>query len=133
MDRVYADLQNNGVRCRRDTEDMKISDHQRPVIDRAIRLHDKLVLAPSEHSIASDWAEAEVETALRKERDQNRTVLFPVCVDDAIETSHEAWARQVWNTRNVGDFHDWRNHDAYQQAFQRVLRDLRDEDGPPET
>lgn len=57
------------MRCWRDTEDMKIDDRQRPVIDRAIRVHDKVVLVLSEHSITSEWVEREVETAFRKERD----------------------------------------------------------------
>ena len=83
----------------------------------------------SEHSIASSsWLETEVETAFRKERDEDRTVLFPVRLDDAIENTDEAWARQVWDTRNVGDFREWNDHDAYQEAFKRVLRDLRPED-----
>ena len=135
VNRLYADLQDNGVRCWRDTEDMKIGDRQRPVIDRAIRLHDKVVLVLSERSIASDWVETEVETAFERERNdpQKRTVLFPVRLDDAIENADEAWVRQIWDTRNVGDFRDWKDHDAYREAFQRVLRDLRDEDRTPRT
>lgn len=135
VDRLYADLQDNGVRCWRDTEDMKIGDRQRPVIDRAIRLHDKVVLVLSERSIASDWVETEVETAFERERNdpQKRTVLFPVRLDDAIGKTEEAWARQVWDTPNVGDFRGWKDHDTYQREFQRVLRDLRDEDRPPAT
>jgi hypothetical protein len=27
--------------------------------------------------------------------------------------------------RNIGDFQRWKDHDAYQQAFDRVLRDLK--------
>ena len=131
VDRLYADLQENGVRCWRDTEDMKIGDRMRPAIDRAIRLHDKVVLLLSERSIASDWLETEVETAFRKERDQGRAVLFPVRLDDAIENPDEAWARQIWDTRNVGDFREWEDDDAYREAFQRVLRDLRDEEEAP--
>lgn len=127
VDRLYADLQDNGVRCWRDTEDMKIGDRMRPVIDRAIRLHDKVVLVLSKHSIASDWVETEVETAFRTERDEDRIVLFPVRVDDAIEQTDEAWARQLWDTRNIGDFRGWKDHDSYQAAFERVLRDLRPE------
>ena len=128
VDRLYVDLQENDVRCWRDTEDMKIGDRTRPVINQAIRVHDKVVLVLSEHSIASDWVETEVETAFRKERDEDRTVLFPVRLDDAIENTDEAWARQVWYTRNVGDFREWKDHDTYQEAFKRVLRDLRPED-----
>lgn len=60
-------------------------------------------------------------------------MLFPVRLDDAIENTDEAWARQVWGTRNIGDFRDWKDHDAYQQSFQKMLSDLRDEDRSPDT
>jgi hypothetical protein len=66
--RLYADLQNKGVRCWFAPEDMKIGDKIRPRIDEAIRIHDKLLLVLSKHSVESDWVEKEVETALEKER-----------------------------------------------------------------
>jgi hypothetical protein len=28
-------------------------------------------------------------------------------------------------SRHIGDFRAWKDHDAYQKAFERVLRDLR--------
>lgn len=28
------------------------------------------------------------------------------------------------NTRNVGDFTRWKDHDSYREAFDRLLRDL---------
>ena len=128
VDRLYADLQESGVRCWRDTEDMKIGDRMRPVIDRAIRLHDKVVLVLSEHSIASDWVEQEVETAFEREDRQRRDMLFPVRVDDSIMRTRRAWAGSIRRTRNIGDFRKWKDHDRYQEAFQRVLRDLRADD-----
>ena len=127
VDLLHAGLQDSGVRCWRDTEDMKIGDRMRPVIDRAIRLHDKLVLVLSEHSIESDWVESEVETAFEKERKQGRTVLFPIRLDDSVMETDKAWAAEIRRTRNIGDFREWKDHDSYQAAFQRVLRDLRPE------
>ena len=41
------------------------------------------------------------------------------------------WAEYVRNTRNIGDFTQWKNHDAFQQAFDRLLRDLRAEGAAP--
>ena len=34
-------------------------------------------------------------------------------------------ANLLRNTRHVGDFCQWKHHDAYQTAFQRLLRDLK--------
>ena len=66
-ERLYADLQNKGVRCWFAPEDIKIGDPVRRTIDTAIRLRDKLVLILSETSIVSDWVEHEVQQALEEE------------------------------------------------------------------
>jgi hypothetical protein len=36
-----------------------------------------------------------------------------------------AWAAHLRQKRHIGDFRDWKNHDAHQKAFQRLLRDLK--------
>jgi hypothetical protein len=41
-----------------------------------------------------------------------------------METEH-AWAASLRRTRHVGDFSNWKNHDAYQKALKRLLRDLK--------
>ena len=128
-ERLHADLQNKGVRCWFAPEDLKIGDRIRPGIDEAIRLHDKLLLILSEHSVNSQWVEQEVETALAKERKakergEERTVLFPIRVDDSVNQIDGGWAALIRNTRHIGDF---RQHDAYQEAFERLLRDLKAE------
>jgi hypothetical protein len=56
-------------------------------IDEAIRVHDKLLLVLSKNSVASDWVEKEVETAMEQERRQKRTVLFPIRCQRALRTS----------------------------------------------
>jgi hypothetical protein len=30
-----------------------------------------------------------------------------------------------WDNRNIGDFRKWKDHDAYEMALERVLRDLK--------
>jgi hypothetical protein len=37
----------------------------------------------------------------------------------------EQWAHDIKRTRHIGDFSRWKDHDAYQKAFDRLLRDLR--------
>jgi hypothetical protein len=126
-DRLYADLQNKGVRCWLASEDLKIGEKTRIGIDQSIRLHDKLLLVLSKHSVASDWVEQEVETALDRERREKRTVLFPVRLDDTVMKVDVGWPALIKNTRNIGDFRKWRNPEAYQKAFDRLLRDLKAE------
>jgi uncharacterized protein YjbI with pentapeptide repeats len=123
--RRHADLQNNGVRCWFDAEDMKISAKIRDVIEEAIRLRDKVLLVLSEASIASTWVEGEVEKAFEEERQRGSLVLFPVRLDDAVLTTKEAWAGHLRRTRHIGDFRTWKDHDVYQHTLERLLRDLR--------
>ena len=128
-ERLHADLQSKGVRCWFAPEDMKIGDKIRARIDETIRIHDKLLIVLSEHSIESDWVEFEVETALAKERKEQRTILFPIRLDNYVMESTTTWAAHIKNTRLIGDFIHWRNHDDYQKALTRLLRDLKAE--PP--
>ena len=68
-----------------------------------------------------------METALERERKQGRTSLFPIRLDDAVMEMEGGWAALIRNTRNIGDFRRWKEHDEYQKAFDRLLRDLKDE------
>lgn len=124
-ERLYADLQNKGVRCWFAPEDLRIGDKLRPAFDEAIRVHDKLLVLLSGNSVGSPWVEKEVETAFEKERRQSRTVLFPIRLDDAVMETDQAWAADIRRTRHIGDFRDWKAHDSYKKAFQRLLRDLK--------
>lgn len=124
-ERLHADLRSKNVRCWFAPEDLKIGDRLRPSFDEAIRVHDKLMVLLSESSVRSEWVEKEVETAFEKERREKRTVLFPIRLDDAVMETDEAWAADIRRTRHIGDFRDWKNHDAYKKALDRLLRDLK--------
>ena len=128
-ERLYNDLQGKGVRCWFAPEEMRIGDRIRPSIDQAIRLYDKLLIVLSEHSIDSDWVEKEVETAFEEERKHRMTILFPIRLDSAVMDTDQAWAADIRRTRHIGDFTHWKDHDAYQKAFDRLLRDLKAEEG----
>jgi hypothetical protein len=125
VNRLHADLQQNGIRCWLATEDLRIGDRLRPTIGEAIRLHDKLLLVLSEHSIESAWVESEVEAAMERERREKATILFPVRLDDTVMETDQAWAEEVRRTRHIGDFRDWKNFDSYQRSFERLVRDLK--------
>jgi hypothetical protein len=129
--RLHADLQDHGVRCWFSPEDMKIGDKIRPRIDEAIHLQDKLLLLLSEHALASPWVEDEVEAAMEKEDQQQREVLFPVRLDESVMKTTQAWAAKLRRTRHIGDFTHWADPQAYQQTFERLLRDLKAEASKP--
>ncbi len=125
--RLHADLQAKGVRVWFAPEDLRIGDKFRSRIDEAIRIYDKLMVVLSKHSIQSQWVEKEVEAAFEKERREKRIVLFPIMLDDAVMNTDQSWAADIRRTRHIGDFRHWKNHDEYQKAFDRLLRDLQAE------
>ena len=69
--------------------------------------------------------QTEVNLALHRQHTEHRRVLFPVRLDDAVLTSGAGWAALVRADHHIGDFCKWKDHDAYQVAFARLLRDLR--------
>jgi hypothetical protein len=71
--------------------------------------------------------EHEVKTALAKERKEKQAILFPVRVDKAVLESPLSWATEIRHERNIGNFTRWKNHDVYEKALTRLLRDLKAE------
>jgi TIR domain/Pentapeptide repeats (8 copies) len=123
-ERLHGDLQNKGVRCWIASHHLPIGAKTWDAIDEAIRLQDKLLLILSKNSIASDWVEDEVNKAFAEERARKQLVLFPVRIDDSIMQTSEPWARKLRDQRNIGDFVKWKDHDAYQESLEKLLRDL---------
>ena len=124
-ERLYVDLQDNEIRCWFAPEDLRIGDRFRQRIETSIRLHDKLLLILSEKSIASPWVEQEVEAALEREHKENRLVLCPISIDNAVWNSDRAWVASLRRMRHIGDFKDWQNYDSYKRSLERLLRDLK--------
>jgi hypothetical protein len=46
-------------------------------------------------------------------------------------TLETGWPALIRNTWYIGDFRRWKTHDVYQQAFARLLGDLKDTDRQP--
>lgn len=125
-EKLHADLRRNGVLVWFAPHDMKIGARIRPTIDASIQAYDKLLLILSKDSVNSQWVEQEVETALAKERQLgSETVLFPIRLDNAIMNVKAGWGSFLLNTRNIGDFRGWKISSSYQEAFDRLLRDLK--------
>jgi hypothetical protein len=125
--RLYADLQNRGVRCWFAPEDLKIGEKFWHRIDESIRLYDKLLVVLSQHSVESEWVEREVVAALEREQQQHKAVLFPIALDEAFKNTFAPWAADLRRQRHIGDFRLWKDHDSYQKSLNRLLRDLKQE------
>lgn len=124
-EKLHADLQSKGISCWFAPHDLKTGDKLRTRIYEAIQKNDKLLLILSEHAVKSDWVEREVELAFERERQPPETlVLFPIRLDDAVMHTNTAWAGDIRRIRFIGDFRKFQDDTVYQQALQRLLRDL---------
>ena len=130
-DRLYADLQARGIRCWFAPHDIQGGRKVHEQIDEAIRLHDKLLLVLSDDSMNSNWVKTEIANARAKEVQQGRQMLFPISL---VPFEHiRAWrlfdadagidsAREI-REYFVPDFSNWKDHDAYSGAFEKLVRD----------
>jgi TIR domain len=123
--RLHADMQDRGVRCWFAPHDLPIGTKTWDAIDEAIRVRDKLLLILSKASIASEWVEDEVNKAYAEERSRKEIVLFPVRIDNTVISTDEPWAVKLRDQRNIGDFRHWKKPEKYQEALERLLRDLK--------
>ena len=132
-DRLYADLQAQGVRCWFSPNDAQGGKKLHDQIDDAIRVYDKLLLILSDASMASAWVETEICSARTKEEQQKRQMLFPIrlvpfdrirqwklfSADAGVDLAREI--REYF----IPDFSNWKDHDAYAAAFKGLFRDLK--------
>ncbi len=134
-DRLHADLQAKGVRCWFAPHDVQGGRKLHEQIDEAIRLHDKLLLILSEHSMSSNWVKTEIATAREREAREKKQLLFPISLvpfeevkkwklfDAERGDSSDREIREYF----IPDFSNWKDHDSYQAAFQRLVKDLKAE------
>ena len=132
-DRIYADLQAEGVRCWFAPHDIRGGKKIHEQIDEAVNVYDKLLLILSDTSMNSKWVKTEIANARAKEEKQKRQVLFPISVvpfdrikawklfdaDTGIDSAREI--REYY----IPDFSNWKDHDSYVKAFERLVRDLK--------
>ena len=136
-ERLSNDLQANGARCWLAPHDATGRNGHEP-IDDAIRLHDKLLLILSEHSMNSDWVKAEIDNAREREDREKKQMLFPI----ALAPQENIRQRELFGTDSaraireylMDDFSNWKDHDSYQRAFRRLVKELKGErpDDSPE-
>jgi len=109
-------------------------------IDQAIRVHDKLLIVLSEHSMQSEWVKTELYKARQREIKDGRRMLFPVALVDyeAIQTwecfdadTGKDLAREL-REYYIPDFQNWKDQNTFEDSFQRLLRDLQAEESSVE-
>jgi uncharacterized protein YjbI with pentapeptide repeats len=105
-------------------------------IDRALSLQEKFLIVLSENSMHSEWVKTELYKARQREINEKCRILFPIRLVD-YETirnwecfdadSGKDLAREV-REYYIPDFFNWQNDGAFEEAFQKLLRDLTKDD-----
>lgn len=133
-DRLFADLQHEGVRCWFAPHHVQAGKKLHEQIDVAIRMHEKLLLILSPDSINSEWVKTEIAKARKREIAEDKRVLFPVSLNISFKelTEWECFdadrckdsAREI-REYYIPDFTKWKDHDQYQEEFKKLVRDLK--------
>jgi ribosomal protein L29 len=136
--RLYERMRAAHLRVWFAPEDVKGGEKLHEQIEQAIQVHDRLLLILSEESIRSSWVQRELRRARKAELASGRRKLFPIrlvdytalydweCVDfEGNDVAEEV--RQYF----IPDFTNWKDHDAFEATFSRLLRDLKLTEAPP--
>ncbi|PYS88327.1 MAG: hypothetical protein DMF64_20815 [Acidobacteria bacterium] len=134
--RLYSRMRDEHLRVWFAPEDIKGGEKLYDQIERAIQVHDRLLLVLSESSMQSGWVRKEIKSAVEMEIKEDRRKLFPIAIVGFDKV--KAWKRfdadlgedlaERVREYFIPDFSNWKDHDAFEQAFARLLRDLKDEE-----
>jgi uncharacterized protein YjbI with pentapeptide repeats len=135
--RLHSRMRDEHLRVWFAPEDVKGGEKLGEQIDRAIQMHDRLLIVLSEESLKSKWVMTEIRRARKTELREGRRKLFPIrlcsyeqlrdweCLD---ATSGEDLADEV-RGYFIPDFSNWKDHDAFESAFDKLLKALRAAEG----
>ena len=134
--RLYSRMRDEKLRVWFAPEDMKGGQKIYDQIERAIQLHDRLLLVLSESSMQSKWVITEIKRAVEAEIREDRRKLFPIAIVgfDKVQAWKQFDAKLGEDLADrVREYHipvfsNWKDHDAFEDAFARLLRDLRAEE-----
>jgi hypothetical protein len=119
-------LISNGVECRMDSYDIRIGENVKKTIYKHIAECDRVVVCLSKNSLASEWIEYEIKTALLKQTRHADAglVLIPLNLDDAIRDWDHALAPDVGALNQI-NFVGWSDSkDVFAAGVSKLLESL---------
>ncbi|HWT00213.1 MAG TPA: toll/interleukin-1 receptor domain-containing protein [Pyrinomonadaceae bacterium] len=131
--RLHERMRAAGLRVWYAPEEIKGGEKLYEQIDRAIQVHDRLLLVLSESSLQSEWVMTEIRRARKAEIKEGRRKLFPIrltgydtlkeweCFDADQGKDLAVEVREYF----IPDFSNWKSHDDFEKAFARLLSDLK--------
>jgi len=133
--RLYDALQGRGIRCWLDEHQILPGDNIYDMVDRGIRLWDKVLLCCSEAALTSWWVDKELGTAFEKEqalqRDRGTKVcaVIPLDIDGYLFRWNDGKASKL-RERHAPSFARWTQDNAlFVEAFELLVRALRADGG----
>jgi hypothetical protein len=125
--RLHEDLQQQGVRCWFNAQDRGI--HRLGYYSLYTSMPHILILSrlsvPYQWKDEEEWVWQEVIDLMASEQWEKKQLLIPVRLDETIVEIQEQWAIDLRHSRPIADFTNWRDEVAYQQAFERLLREVK--------
>ena len=117
-------LNKRNIRFWRDVHDATAGPLEAQIFS-AIDKNGTVLLILSEHSIESDWVEAEIEKARQLEKTSDRPLLCPIALDDS-------WKNCKWEKRlmsqikkyNILDFSGWETNTNFEKDFEKLAKGL---------
>src|SRR5512135_350025 len=131
--RLHSRLCDEGLRVWLAPEDVPGGKKLHEPSDEAIRVSDKLLLVLSPHSLNSAWVKTAIRQAREIEIQEGQRKLFPLGLVD-FETLRGWEGFDADSGPDLGmeiredflpDFVRWTEHDAFEEGFARLLRDLK--------
>jgi len=134
--RLYARMREENLRVWFAPEDVKGGQKLHEQIESAIQLYDRLLIVLSDNSMRSEWVMTEIRNARRVELEETRRKLFPIrlvdfdsvrewrCFDAETGKDLAVEVREYF----VPDFSNWKERDAFEASFSRLLIDLKAEE-----
>jgi hypothetical protein len=135
-ERLHARMRDAHLRVWFAPEEVQGGKKLHEQIETAIRIYDKLLIVLSDASLQSEWVMDELRKGFRAERNAGMRKLFPVRLTD-YETLERWECRDSLTGKDLAeevrqyfipDFSNWKNHDQFEAAFARLLKDLRAEE-----
>ncbi|HLX95014.1 MAG TPA: toll/interleukin-1 receptor domain-containing protein [Verrucomicrobiae bacterium] len=133
--KLWSNMRNERIRVWYAPEEMKGGKKLFEQIDRAIHLHDKLLIVLSKSSITSNWVQTELRRARRQEKLDGKRKLFPIrlcdmqtlkeweCFDSDSGLDIAQEVREFF----IPDFSDWKSEEKFRDEFKNLCGDLQKE------
>jgi uncharacterized protein YjbI with pentapeptide repeats len=134
---LHDRLQGQGIRCWLDEHQLLPGDDLHEVIDRGIRLWDKVLLCASKSSLTSWWVDGEInrafqkEAQIMKERGKKVLALLPLNLDGFLfSADYQSGKKAEITSRAAANFVGWeKDHALFDRELEKVIRALRTGEG----